>query len=377
MKASMNFDRRQFLALSALGLATFASPSALAFADSGFNEGGTIFTEEMAIQLAQNTAAALTGNQNLSVNAISKIYDVSLGAIGYCISYIDDANRPSGYIVFDVTDPSLISEYCFAQGAQCPCSTIDQRIVTQSLDGGALTKTGSFSYQPGMPTSYDTHRSGTPDSGSWDDIFYSGDIVLNQNYQIIDQRYAPTDFISYPEPYIEAQTGTYACAVSALTCCAEFYIPRDLFYSKDIAYHYSNLWNYSKTEVVSNSTGAAGITYGSTATGDIGPALCAHCSNFGQTIYSSLSKTPTWTQLRGVIQSNNLAIFCCGINKNGSRVGHAMAVEGYLQLQQKGDSTSAPINILGVCDGWNAGIRYLNISYAKYTDTAAVLFSRM
>ena len=72
MKASMNFDRRQFLALSALGLATFASPSALAFADSGFNEGGTIFTEEMAIQLAQNTAAALTGNQNLSVNAISK-----------------------------------------------------------------------------------------------------------------------------------------------------------------------------------------------------------------------------------------------------------------------------------------------------------------
>lgn len=213
------------------------------------------FTEEMALEFADTFVQGVGETSGLVPSETTKIYDPALGAIGYIVDIVDAFGSPHGYVIYDVTDDSLISEYSLEPGAISPHTSVTQDIPMLYRDDSSVIalKAGPFSYvaaerDSGIVLSapetygYDMDTaiplSSTPDSGSWDDIFFDNNLARNSKYQIAEHVLVPTqEFMPFAEKPVEAQTGSYACTVSALLCCTRFYISSSLFY-KDFS-----LWN--------------------------------------------------------------------------------------------------------------------------------------
>ena len=67
-------------------------------------------TDDLAIQMAERFAKGIGENSNIVANNPRKFYDTTGQAIGYIVNY-NLENKPYGYVVFDTTCESLISEY--------------------------------------------------------------------------------------------------------------------------------------------------------------------------------------------------------------------------------------------------------------------------
>lgn len=119
-------------------------------------------------------------------------------------------------------------------------------------------------------------------------------------------------------------TGTYACAVSAMANCADYFGILDY---NNFATDYARLWALSNTYFDHEENG---ITCGATLTISIGSAFKAFSDEKGLTIVSNYSQDPTpYIFFKNCIDNGGIGILCTAITTSNGNEGHAMAVEGY------------------------------------------------
>ncbi len=380
-----HLSRRNFVALALSSLGAMLLPKRAA-ASEGI--GKIKFTEDKALEIADRFADAVSGLSSLRAISARKFFDESVHPLGYIVDYVDSDMNPHGYIVFDVSDESLIAEFSFDQGVSGPFVASDA-VATCSVDQSSLLiKTSPFMYAlcSSGESAVDCYGNeipnplaGTPaptsvGDSSWADIFL-GD-AFNDSYEIQDYFVTNRGFCSYAEKKVENCTGSYACAVVALMNCATPYCRSDWpsSYSSKWVEYYNEMWRLAKTSIYNN---ANGIRYGSVKNSQIGPALVSFCSSRGVQLTYTENSNPTFDQFKATVNRSDLSIFTCGINVDGEREGHAMAVHGCAVIKQAG-GRSSNINVLLVADGWadheNTNAKYLNFAFARYTDTTGVFF---
>ena len=84
-------------------------------------------------------------------------------------------------------------------------------------------------------------------------------------------------------------TGKYACGVSAMGACADYFGVWDW---SDFAGDYQRLWDLSGTYDIKNENG---IIYGSTSYYNIGPAFKTFCAENGLSISVNATYAPTYS----------------------------------------------------------------------------------
>ncbi|MDO4428220.1 MAG: hypothetical protein Q4B91_01750 [Atopobiaceae bacterium] len=377
----MNISRKAFFSLASLSAAQLIIPSKALADETDY----TLFTDELALELASEFTNDL--DTGLVPYRSTKLYDASKGAIGYVIELKSAAGAPHGYIIFDVTNESLISEFSFAEDTTSPFLSLVEKqpsgrssksIMAYKSDPftyvGFDTVSEEFIYPRNYPTRIIEKVGSTKlQSTTWNDIFFPSNLLTNPNYTVVEEAYTSGQFISYSDDEIIDMTNSYACAVVAMLCCAAQYIPYQTFYSYSLEEHYWNLWERSGTTAYDNPDGLAGVTYGSTSREVLGRTLRAYCSQLGAAIFAEEAYNPLFSQFTSMVNSFNCGIFSCGLSTLGR---HAMAVQGYMRIKPSGIAGGQYLDVLCVADGWHRGARYLNPSYASYVLPYGIFFSR-
>lgn len=100
------------MALLLLGTMMLTSHLYVFASDTSSSDSKVKLIDELVIQMAERFAQTACTNVTLLADNPVKFYDESGKAIGYIVNYYN-MNEPYGYIVFDTTGDSLISEYSF------------------------------------------------------------------------------------------------------------------------------------------------------------------------------------------------------------------------------------------------------------------------
>lgn len=340
-------------------------------------------TNDLVIQMAERFAAAVNPDLKLSADNPIKFYDESGQAIGYIVNYYYNA-LPYGYVIFDTTNSSIISEYSICENAKNPYEVITEQSVSlyksNNYEDSKLYKISPFTYgiinsegnivnNYGETTSdsieiQSGNRSVKP--SSWDDVFISIQAVY-EDYTLVSTNHLE-QFISFNQEYIKNTTKHYACAVSASLACAAYY--QAVNYS-NISEDYMGLWAASGTNT---SRVASGITYGETNPNNIGPGLVEFCNGKGIYIMEFTRNSPQYSVFTDCIDSGNIAIMSCAIlSSDNEKEGHAMAVEGYAAL--KANNSGKNVRTLMVFDGWGDNVRYLNYDFNNWVRTGGITFN--
>lgn len=338
------------------------------------DDGKILVTEQIAIDMAERFAKGAKPELDLSAGDPVKFYDTSGQAIGYIVSYYLNSEK-YGYVIFDTTDESLISEYSFAKNAKAPNEIIkDTQKTLRNYTDNRLFRIAPFTYgykvtDGNFINNYgeiqaidvqnisDNKTRNADKPGHWEDIML--DIAdVYQNYQHVSGN-TISEFVSFTEEEIEQKTGRYACAVSALTACAGCY---NILNWGNIKSDYLSLWSLTGTTTSSTS---GSIIYGSTEDSKIGPGFQKFAKNKGKTITYSSANNPSYSFFTNTIDRGDVGIFAARLKLNdGSLSGHAMAVQGYAKIRKL--SNGSTINTLMIYDGWYLDGRFLNINYAYY-----------
>lgn len=368
-----DISRRNFLKLGAIAGASAALGTTPAFAEVD-KEGKVLFTEEVAQYLAQSFLEGAFPDKALKATSATRLYSENGKPFGYVVNFETFDGEKNGYVIFDGTRDGALYEFSFDKGAKNPVEHALEKVpsMLSAGDEPIAIVTSPFTYEALVPSAtasvdaYGTIKksASTPDSSGWNDIFIS----LSDGYSILSMNNAPVEFISFSESEVENATDRYACAVSALLNCAPHYVKN--FSYRNWPNDYLTLWSATKTTTDHTS---GGITYGSTNNANIGSGFKSYCSGKGVSISYSNSQSPSFSSFKNMINRGDMGIFCCGINIDGSRHGHAMAVEGYATLKK--GTISENIDTLIVADGWYYSARYLSFYYTKFTDTYGVFFS--
>lgn len=356
----------------------------IAFANDNTTEA-TEFTPELAVQSAQSFADSAYSEEELIAFNPMIFFDEEGKAIGYIVEFKHD-DSPFGYIIFDNTDPSLISEFVIEEGVTNPFineenpNTIAARTYTSPDQ--AIVKTGPYCYTSvdlktrnsisnyGEINSLDDSVINTleknpstrsVDPSTWDDIFVN---VVPGQYNIASTKWI-TPFIGYSQKDIKDATGGYyACAIVALIDCAKYYDPN--FSSQSLKTTYDALFNATDSWY----EGYQGYTYTTT----IAPGFKEYMQSRGVSIKATAKDNPTWNDYYSSVNSWNMSTFDCGIKEyNGERSGHTMSVQGYTILDPLPSGNI--VYTLGVHDGWNTFARYVNFNYSNYMDKHGSFFS--
>lgn len=381
----MNLTRREAIALvgSAIGCAAIRIPAAYGEEPQ---EDAVLLTESMAYEKSVDFAQSMVPDMMLTPSAITKIYDMSCQAIGYIVNYSDPNGGASGYVVFDNSHESLVSEFSFDKGALSPYDATRINIAglhSKSAGDFRAVKTAPFEYAVIDADSgefFDKNGStisegsleiasifSAPSTGSWDDVFLCS--MGDTRYTVVSQRNLP-EFVAIDESWVEREAGRYACGVSAMLNCAAILLGASFSWS-DIGNEYIDLWNLSETFVTSVS---GGISYGSTYIDKYGPALQSYCSSRGKSIGYSRVTSPSFSQFSNAINRGDPAIFSTSINLSSGESGHAMTVEGYATLKLA-SGISDNLYSLIVCDGWQSNARHLNYYYTGFNYTHGTFYT--
>lgn len=90
------------------------------------NNSIVVVTDDLAVQMAERFAKGISENSEIVANNPRKFYNTAGQAIGYIVNY-DYKDKPYGYVVFDTTCESLISEYSLGNNTASPYDVIYQR----------------------------------------------------------------------------------------------------------------------------------------------------------------------------------------------------------------------------------------------------------
>lgn len=333
-------------------------------------------TESVAINMAKDFAEDIAPGLDLEPQKPVKIYDANGKAIGYNIDYICNS-VPYGYVIFDFSLDDILSEYSIMEEAISPYRVAlqyDPEIAVLSLDeeldmkiykldmltyGVSVDRSSQVRTNTGETVNIDDKSPKTRSTpSSWDDIFIESQAIRN-NYTITKTNYLD-EYFTLSEPFVEQATGHYACAVSAMAICADYYMALDYGNFKT---DYMALWDASFT---TTSEVRNGITYGGTWGGFVGPALTSFCKNRGIVLEFSFNESPTYSYFCSCIDRSDIGIIYCAITTSEGKQWHAMAVEGYATLKNKNSASQTQIQTLIVFDGWGTTMRNLNFDFNAY-----------
>lgn len=372
--------RRRFVALALVALLGSLIPLS-AHADETQNDL-TVLTDSLAVEMAQGFAETMYAEESLTAQNPVILSDDQGQAIGYIVSFFD-ADGPHGYIVFDNTQPSLISEYVIEEGVLNPF--INYNDLSHSApralasDDSVIVKTAPFTYAIADASSgkaIDNYGNNvpsdmvapalakkserSPSGGNWNDVFVYYD---STSYTLLENKWI-TPFIGRSETQIRNATGGYyACAVTALIDCAEFYDPN--FFSTSINDHYWGISNATETFY----EGYNGGTYPTME----GPGFVNYMKSRGIDVSYILRGRAPYSDFKSHLDGWNMCLFGAQIiYPDGSSVGHAMSVQGYMIFKPNG--INEPIYTLGVHDGWNTYARNLNYWYTTFDNFEGVFF---
>lgn len=337
-----------------------------------------IMDEDKAVLMAQQFVDSVSGENGITAQNPVKIYDTSDHAVGFSVSFYKDGN-PYGYVIFDTLCTELLSQYSIGADIQSPYDyLVDGDISVMSADseirayrvdimtyGVAATNSQSIQLYDGetVPKSNDSiTRSGG--KSDWDDIFIPLD-KLYQNYNVTQTGHIE-QFSAYSEDYVIAQTNRYACGISALMACADFYQVRN---ARDFKGDYLDLWEMTGSYFLSGSS-----VYGSTPRQNLGAGFVEFCTSRGRKdVRFSFTPSPSYTLFKNCIEGGNVALFHATLDTEDGEEGHAMAVQGYAKLVNK--NTSASCSTVMVADGWNSTVAYVNLNFSQYVSVGGSIFS--
>lgn len=380
----MNISRRNFIRLSIAGVAGgWLAPRNSFASEPNGNPEHLAFTSQVAVDLASRFAEANYSEQFIASNPIPVIDDAG-NHKGWSVDYFQ-SGLPHGYIIFDVDMPSMISRFSFSSDtknlyesiASSSVSTFrsleNEPILVRSspLDYGAADIRSGLVLEHGNAVrSYNgASLLAEPDKTEWKNLVINSMDIFGDPYTVIDENYIG-DYWFVTEGDIERNTGTYACAVTALYTIAGLTPTNNGFLIDPFSDYgeYSKIWNYTGTYVYRSS---GGIDYGLTDMDNIAVGFALYCSSKGHSQAYQSVFSPSFTRLKNQVNSIRHSLFSGSIirSETGKESGHSMAVGGWATLKQ-GNSM---LNTLYVFDGWYSD-GYLNFSYNGYTRTHAALF---
>lgn len=371
--------RRKFIGLL-LAVAFGALLPLSAYADE--EQGQILLTDSLACEMAQGFVDTMYTDEALTAQNPVILSNEEGQAIGYIVSFFD-ADGPHGYIVFDNTKSSLISEYVVDDGVLNPFVNYNDltRSVPMALsdEESVVVKTAPYTYAVASLSTDDAvdnygndvpsemvapaltkKMEKTPSGGSWNDVF----VDYNSNYYTLQENKWITPFIGRSETQIRNATGGYyACAVTALIDCAEYYDPN--FSSTSIGDHFWGISNATETTYDGYGGGTNPIKEG--------PGFVSYMASRGVSVSTIFRDRPSYSDFKAHLNGWNMCLFGGQIiYPNGDRIGHAMSVQGYMVFKPNGVNES--IYTLGVHDGWNTYARNLNYWYSTYDYFDGVYF---
>lgn len=335
-------------------------------------------TDELALQMAENFASGVGENSNIIAVNPKKFYDVNGQAIGYIVNFILE-NEPYGYVVFDTTNESLISEYSFGYNSRNPYEIICERedtIFKEKENDPEIFKINPFTYgvidnsnkiktnygQTLEKTILSENKIRSVNPTTWSDVLLDIKDVY-EKYTLVSGDHLP-QFIAFGQGFIENETQRYACAVTALLACAAYYNAVDY---GNLADDYINLWNATGTTTYLE-TGER--EYGTTSIGNVGPGFVNFCAGKNIIVRQNTNHSPRFNFFTNCINRGDIAVVHCGLDSGD---GHAMAVEGYTTLLA--NNSGNMIHTLMVADGWGESVRYLNFDFTNWEYISGTAFS--
>lgn len=374
-----NINRRDFLALLAGVAASQVIPS-FAFGDERDDAEGEkiLVTESVALAMGKRFFDAIAPAEELTMADAHPIFDKNGKGTAFIVHAIS-GDESYGYVIFDSKENLGISEFSFGTGTPSPYQSASNSLSSSRSLGrpGTLHQADPLTYcvlSDDLSTCCDNYgRMGSPSSmgivlpsesvsrspkpDQWTDANVLLDLAeVYRSYNISDAN-SVSGYTTITQSSVESVACKYACAVSAMRCVASYYVTVG-----DLVSEYNELWNSSDTQVV-NTSGC--VSYGSTLTVDIGPALAGFCAARGRNLNYSYEADADWLRYYDCINSGNMAIFSAELAaRPGS--GHSMAVAGHMTLSNKNDILDF-MHALMVNDGWSDGLRILNHNVSHYS----------
>lgn len=359
---------RIFIVLVLTLIVGLFSPLQAAAQDNDTSQDGkTELTEELAIEIAEGFANGIESTSDIEAVNPVKFYNLDGQAIGYIVDFSKN-NVPYGYVILDSTNEELICEYSLGEEAVSPDKVAKENNGIVSAystedEDNKVYRVNPFTYgveknneivTNNSEEEYSIPQTRSIPTESWNDIFIDN---YYTNYDHIEENYHST-FYSITEDYVEAVTGHYACAVSALAMCADFY---GLLNYREFEDEYMRLWDYTNTTVDHTS---GDITYGSTYDANSISGFKKFCSEKGRYFSADMYTVNIYSGFKKCIDSGNVGVIAATIYDHGERSGHMMSLQGYSLLQPKGTSTR--IETVRVADGWGANPRYINLTQVEW-----------
>lgn len=280
----MGISRKHFLRVLAAIAAMGLPPKRQAIAAE---ENDLIpFTPDVALDCASAFVKSNCDTSAIAENPIP-VVDVYGHQTGYAVD-IWDGGSPSGYVLLDVNCPQLIAAFCLTSGSE-GLYTQKAKALKMRRSVNGLGEPCLLQLSPANLYIYDWNegvglgtfgdivqpftRMQTSPKIEWQDETLMIPMVnaYNGTYTITSENYIG-DYWFATEQQVEANTGRYACAVSALYTIAGLTQVGSRFLIDTYSdwNSYNSIWGYTGTEYT-GGTGPWGGRTGSTAMGDIGP----------------------------------------------------------------------------------------------------------
>lgn len=287
---------------------------------------------------------------SLSTGDPIPLFSVDNTIIGYEVDYYV-AGAPHGYVLFDVTCPSLVSRFTFEKGStglysltiassnSRPINTFSTHprlFKFNSLEFGSIPDDNSeLSLNSGKSVTLPKTVSRSKPVTDWSNLMVP---FFDAGYTKRDICYGPRvgGLTGLTEETITSKRGKYACAVSALyNIAAALPCPNWSSFSNYLIdgsdySQYEEIWSYTSTTVDHSSNG---IDYGSTKYSNIESGFSRYCASKGRSISSSENYSPSYNQFKDQASKGRFSVFTATIrtassNSGEQTSGHSMAAWG-------------------------------------------------
>lgn len=333
------------------------------------------FTEDLALEVAENFALSMSDNSSVIARNATRCYGSDHVVNGYLVDLYLDGN-PYGYVCLDVSKPGLLSSCSFGPNARSPLHLLLPETQVYGIDetqhilmlsplefgisesqSGTMTFTNGSSVWSVPEVSFLSNK---PDN--WSDVMITTSEL--GKYTLSNVRYIEP-FDAIPQNYIEQYVGYYACAVTALCIVSSKMDIGSIYTDPSI---YMQLWHATSTqELPEEEQTNPNAILGSTQNGNIAPGFQAYALQRGRSIIGSGLNNPSYSTFKNYVDLGRNSIISVNLYSGG---GHSLCVQGYAIATLGGSS----INTLAVADGWTGSIVYLTYNPTDYQSKYASVF---
>ena len=377
-----------------------------AFAEDQRYKPITEITEHELTQFALSFAKVYDSSLELTAGNFVPVYDADDTLIGFSVSYYMDGD-PYGYVLLDFRDEDPVSEFSFGEGVDGPyeqlsgpaaqidaAETGEKKLVKLSVldyavpsyedgPGVYITRTGDNLTAAELKSAGECETQSTQSSvdhgdvvyDSWSWLMIDGGGVYGSGTNVYLKKYSRDKSVITAKD-VEDNTGTYACAVVALTGIAN----QENILIGSVYNTYSQLWVYTNTYVREIKNG---ITYGSTDVDDFMTGFKSYCKAVGKTCNAERVTDPDFEYFKQRIddKTHDYSI-CLHFRANQEKeyedgyreervAGHAVNVVGYLIANYNGYYSQ----YLAIADGWWSTLpRYISLTNIQMVSTIGDFF---